>query len=565
MIKGHIRRLTRYVKNNHRAYKIMLWGFGCLLVLGIILLTIAAENQGKGNQSRKVKMSALKELAMVRANLESELSKSLYQLGALVAYIAVNPDIAEEDFNVFAHNLFQQESHIISLGVAPDMIVKYVYPYERNKAALGLDYSKTDDQRDLVLRARKTGRMVLAGPLTSVQGHYVLIARAPVYLAENFKGKKTGSFWGIVSVLIDATSLFDSVGVSRPEYDISLRGKDAKGGEGAFFFGNPDSFDDENAVLSVSVPGGSWQISATPKEVARSAPREIIVIRLIGLVLCLTVLVVIVIRLRYLEERWATEEKLEKALLEAERASRAKSEFLANMSHELRTPLNAIIGFSDLIRDSSRFKASQDKIVEYAGDINESGHHLLRIINDILDLSKVEAGNFSTITEPVYIQEIAEQSLRLTRNAMLENNLSVSNMIAADLPPLQTDERLLKQIFLNLLSNAVKFTPTGGRVTLTAELLQDEQMRIKLTDTGIGMSKEDLVIALQNFGQAGSYLARSQQGTGLGLPLVKAFVELLGGALEINSEVGVGTDVIITFPATCVLKTPQVATLSYSI
>jgi len=210
--------------------------------------------------------------------------------------------------------------------------------------------------------------------------------------------------------------------------------------------------------------------------------------------------------------------------------------------------LNAIIGFSDLISSVTQNQSGTEKISEYAGDINQSGHHLLEIINEILDLSKVEAGNFSATIEDVYIQDVSENVLRMMRNVVAKGELTVIEDMPDGLPPVQSDERMVKQVFLNLMSNAVKFTPAGGKITLSAEIAGDGRIKVVLADTGVGMSEEGLVVALQPFGQTDSYLVRSQQGTGLGLPLVKAFMELLEGEFHIQSQVGVGTEITLIFP-----------------
>lgn len=150
--------------------------------------------------------------------------------------------------------------------------------------------------------------------------------------------------------------------------------------------------------------------------------------------------------------------------------------------------------------------------------------------------------------ESVYLQDVVEQSLRLIRNSMIKGGIDVTVNISDDLQPIQSDERMLRQIFLNLLSNAVKFTPKGGQITLSATERPDGALEITVTDTGIGMSEDGLRIAMQPFGQVESYLVRAQQGTGLGLPLVRVFIELLGGRFDIQSEVGVGTEITLIFP-----------------
>jgi signal transduction histidine kinase len=247
----------------------------------------------------------------------------------------------------------------------------------------------------------------------------------------------------------------------------------------------------------------------------------------------------------------SAEIRSQQALLEAkttsELASRAKSEFLANMSHELRTPLNAIIGFSEVIKDRL-FGAALDRYVDYARDIFNSGTHLLAIINDILDLSKIEAGQTELYEEEIEIEGVTESVVQVLRQKIDAGKLTLKLDLSAGLPTIFADERKLKQILMNLLSNAVKFTPAGGRVTVSASLDDAGNLRLVVTDTGIGMAPEEIPRALAAFVQIDSSLSRRHEGTGLGLPLAKALAELHGGQLDLISTPGRGTSVIVTLP-----------------
>ncbi len=235
------------------------------------------------------------------------------------------------------------------------------------------------------------------------------------------------------------------------------------------------------------------------------------------------------------------------AMLEAQAANRAKTEFLANMSHELRTPLNAIIGFSDMMMSGLAGPNNMEKHTEYSQDINESGRHLLELINDILDLAKIEAGALELDEQLVDISRIATSCITLIKERAHERGLELTCDLGDQTPVLRGDERKLKQILINLLSNAVKFTPRGGSVTLTAVHCEDG-FDIRVADTGIGIAKEDIWKALAPFTQVDSDLARTFEGTGLGLPLTKALVELHDGVLAIVSDIGVGTTVVARFP-----------------
>jgi signal transduction histidine kinase len=244
----------------------------------------------------------------------------------------------------------------------------------------------------------------------------------------------------------------------------------------------------------------------------------------------------------------ARERDLDKAREDAQAANRTKSQFLANMSHELRTPLNAIIGFSEIISKDLLQVGSPNEYRDYAGDINSSGQNLLQIINDILDMSKIDAGKLELREEIFDIDAAVAHCVRMIGGRAHEAGVLVSNELAAALPRLRADPVRFKQIVLNLLSNAVKFTPGPGSVRIFAEVRHDGALTLMISDTGIGMSPEELEIAMQPFRQIDSDLARKHEGTGLGLPLTKALVELHSGILTIRSDKGRGTEVSVAFP-----------------
>jgi signal transduction histidine kinase len=233
----------------------------------------------------------------------------------------------------------------------------------------------------------------------------------------------------------------------------------------------------------------------------------------------------------------------------AEQASRAKSEFLAAMSHELRTPLNAIIGFSEVIKEQIFGPVGIGKYLDYSKDIHRSGQHLLGLINDILDLAKIESGTHELHEEDIEFEEVIRAAMRLVDQDARKGGLAMQRVIPETLPTIRADRRQLKQILVNLLSNAVKFTDAGGQVTLKAWCRMDIGYVLQVVDTGIGIAPEDIPKALSRFGQIDAGLNRRYEGTGLGLPLTKALVEQHGGSLDIQSEIGVGTTVTVRFPS----------------
>jgi signal transduction histidine kinase len=241
---------------------------------------------------------------------------------------------------------------------------------------------------------------------------------------------------------------------------------------------------------------------------------------------------------------------LEKARDLAESANRAKSHFLANISHELRTPLNAIIGFSSILMNQLFGPLGDQKYWEYAKDINESGAHLLDIINDILDLSKAEAGKLALAYEEIHIGKSINKCLTILAERAEKGRVTITTDVPKTLPSLVVDRLRFIQIILNILSNAVKFTGEGGKVHVAARTSEDNsKIQFSIQDSGIGMSREDIEKAFQSFGQVDSGLNRKYEGTGLGLPLTKKLMELHYGVIDIESELGKGTLVTLTFPA----------------
>jgi signal transduction histidine kinase len=225
-------------------------------------------------------------------------------------------------------------------------------------------------------------------------------------------------------------------------------------------------------------------------------------------------------------------------------ASRHKSEFLANMSHELRTPLNAIIGFSEVLLQGI-FGDVNEKQREYLADVLGSGQHLLSLINDILDLSKIEAGRMDLELTTFAIREALESGLTIVRDRAARHGIQLSTTVASDVGTIEADERKVKQILYNLLSNAVKFTPDGGRVAISVRV-ENGDVRIEVRDTGIGVAPDDQERIFEEFRQVGR--ERSREGTGLGLTLTKRFVELHGGRIWLESTPGKGSTFTFILP-----------------
>jgi signal transduction histidine kinase len=243
-----------------------------------------------------------------------------------------------------------------------------------------------------------------------------------------------------------------------------------------------------------------------------------------------------------------TADNLYHAREQERRANRAKSDFLANMSHELRTPLNSIIGFSEMVTLQAIGPVENERYLEYAGHIHSSGKHLLDLINDMLDLAKVESGKLELEEEVVDFGQIYEGCRTLLEHRIASDGLQVTLKLPRDPPLLLADKRKIRQILFNLLSNAIKYTPTGGRIITTVYTRPESGFVFSISDSGTGMAPADIPKALEPFGQVGDPLVKEDIGTGLGLPLTKALVELHGGTIEFASLPGLGTTATVKLP-----------------
>lgn len=259
--------------------------------------------------------------------------------------------------------------------------------------------------------------------------------------------------------------------------------------------------------------------------------------------------------IRDIGERKRFERALQEKNVELERASRAKDRFLATMSHELRTPLNAILGFSEVMKNEVFGGHANAAYKEYSADIHSSGQHLLELINEILDLSRIESGKYELNEEALSLADIAEDCRHMLNLRAKAKSQTIREAFEPDLPRVWADERAIRQVVLNILSNAIKFTPPGGEITVKVGWTANGGQYVSITDTGPGIPEDEIPIVLQTFGRGSLAIKTAEQGSGLGLPIVKGLIDLHGGGFNLKSKPRAGTEVTVTLPPVRVMDT----------
>lgn len=489
-----------------------------------------------------------------RAKLEAILNERLHHVHGLGAFAKFNPTFSEADFQIFAAELADQFQDIRSLQLAPDAIVTHIYPPKGNEAALGHDLLADPARREAAQRAIAEHKFVIAGPHTLKQGGVALIGRYPIYLSSANGAADAEKFWGFAIILIDFEPLLkkaDIIGDPR-EMQYALRGKDGLGASGEVFFGNPELFNLDPVILNISLPNGSWQLAGLPKKGWATGWPGQNWLRGVGGGLALLVGFLIYAVLRRTDElnaeiteRKKSEDELIKARSEAEKANLAKSEFLASMSHELRTPLNAILGFAQILELSPK-EPLTDKQKEATCQIINGGKHLLNLINDVLDLARIEVGHMDLEIGPVKTKDMLDECLPIIDNLTYKFGVTIvtDNFTGA---VVQADPVRLKQVLFNLMSNAVKYNRKDGKVFITSSITDDAMQRIFITDTGHGIPQELQSKLFSPFCRLGAENSNIE-GTGIGLTICQHLIEEMSGHIGVESTQGVGSTFWIELP-----------------
>lgn len=506
------------------------------LLLGLLLSSF--ENDRYVAEERA---SVANQLSQLRGRLELELSKTMRLTRGLAAIVAVKPQLQQSEFESLAAELVASRAHIRNIGLAPDNVLRMIYPLPGNQAALGLRYRNNSAQWPAVEHMMTIRRTVVAGPVDLVQGGRGLVSRTPVYVGANRQ-----RYWGLISVVIDMDSLFSAAGLMEERnLQLALRGKDGLGAAGEVFWGQAEIFQASPAVLPVLLAEGEWQLAASPRRGwSRFSPYLYwlwIPLLISGLAIGLFVRSSIIRQRRRYEE-------MRRMTREAQAANLAKSEFLAAMSHEIRTPLNATLGFAEILQEE--IETPQHR--EYLDTIRKSSKALLDLLNDILDFSKIEAGKLAIHSRDFAWRDVLDEIEAMVRYSLLRKKLDWKLEIAEDLPPvIYSDEHRLRQVLLNLIGNAVKYTDEGG-VSVSVSASKTAAGRydfcFRVSDSGPGIPQDKQASIFDAFVQHRPAEDMVREGVGLGLAISSRLAAMLGGRIDLSSTPGQGSEFTLWLP-----------------
>lgn len=506
--------------------------------------------------------AALRDLGDLRSVIENGLSGDMQLVQGMLSYVRADPDIDQARFAGIARDLMESGSpYVRNMALARDLKISHMYPLAGNEAAMGLDYRSIGAQWRPIEVAVRERRAVIVGPVDLVQGGIALIARFPIFLRP--ENGDDGRLWGLASSVFDLQSFMAGAVIDGFEarYRLALSVRAAEGGHPLVFWGEPAVLEGDPVEIGISLLFDPWTLAGVPLHGWPVWSEQWLLIVVLALTLFVLAAGLIlfqhhneVARARVTRQLEAARNEAVAARLTAEQANSAKSAFLANMSHDLRTPLNSIIGFSELIRDQVLGPGWHPRYGEYIRHIRDCGSILVDMIDDMLDLTRIEAGDYPLQPERLDMADLLRgvESRWLVRGEFAGR---LDHAILPDAPPaLLADFRAMQRILDNLLSNAQRYAGEGAHIHMLWAREPDGGARLSVVDDGVGIAAEQLARLTEPFYQGGGEhgrradLARRGAGHGLGLSIVKRLAEMQGAELRIESEPGSGSAFHIVFP-----------------
>ena len=502
------------------------------------------------SQERREKLKATYTAESTVSRVESQLSKYLAESDLMKRIVEKEYDIDNEQFDKLAELMQEDEDVIEARELAEDGVVSRIYPMEGNEAAMGLDMLQNPARKKEARLARLSGEYTIAGPYELVQGGTGALLFDPAYITDQNGEEK---FWGFSILVMNWDNFIQEVELEKLEeagYGYQIWKKDLYTGEKIIIDESENSNLNNSLEVACSVPNDTWYFEIVPENGWITVSQKVF-----GVIISIALAVMASVGYwQYKMRRYKDilhEEELEKAAIEARMANEAKTRFLFYMSHDIRTPMNAIIGFADLLE---KHLDDKKRVIDYISKIKHSSSFLLSLINYVLEMARIESGKATLKTETGDLKNLVNTLNDVFEPSIEEKKLQYTCNLKVENPYVHCDKTKLREILLNVISNSIKYTPEGGSVTvdITEEGHDAEKKvsfyRFTIEDTGIGMSKEYLPHIFEEFSRENTSTESKVIGTGLGLPIVKSLVDLMGGTIEVSSEVTVGTKTIIILP-----------------
>ena len=501
------------------------------------------------NQKKREQLKAAYTAESTISRVEVQLNRYMAESDLVKKSIEDGLMISDAQFAQLSR-LMQDEDYIIKTHeIAKDGIVSQIYPIQGNENAMGFNVLEDSERKKAALLARDSGEYTIAGPFDLVQGGTGVLLFDPVYQTDAQGNEK---FWGFSILVMDWEKFIDKMELDKLEeagyhYQIWKRGN--KDDEQVVIAQCTNFKKDDTLEVACKVPNDTWYFEIIPGNGWITLMQK-----LWGLLITLmTAFIIMIVYLQLRMQRYREqihETELEKAVYEAKSANEAKTRFLFNMSHDIRTPMNAIIGFAELLE---KHIDERDRALDYIGKIKSSSEFLLSLINYVLETARIESGKTSLKKEVRCVSGLIESLADIFEPEVRKKGLTYSYTKDIQHDYVIGDETKVREIFINIIGNSLKYTPAGGKITIDIKELPSDRenyiaYKIVVEDTGIGMSKEYLPHIFEEFSREHTSTESKVIGTGLGLPIVKALIDLMGGTIEIESEVGKGTKTTVMIP-----------------